>query len=440
MQCEEACVHVSALHDGERIPADAAAHIVSCESCRARLRDYAELGAELRLLASTAGDAVHLPANVTAAPPGRWMRAWASPVFVPRYALIPVLAAILALSLGLTYVQAQRRVDAEVQQFHRALARGDVATLAGMLEKNPALVSIRGDTEMLPLSAVAVRYPGNESVDTHMAELLLAAGADVNARTPYSQRTSLHEAAAAGKEGLVILLLNNGADPNVRDWKGLTPLDLALEFGRREIGELLRSRGANPDIASLAALGDTKSIAALLVRNPSLVNARDLEGRPLLEIAALRRNRPLVELLLSYQPQMDVFLAAATGDLPRVREFLAQDRGHVNATNSRACTPLYLAAGAGQIEVAKFLLQQGADINHGCRTVIPGPLEEETPRVWWISPLHAAAAQGDREMILLLVTHGADLRARGGPGWPTPYHLAVMKGHKDLADELLRSR
>jgi hypothetical protein len=52
MKCAEATEFVSALCDGETIPRPAAEHIGECEVCRARLKDYAEIGAELRRVAS----------------------------------------------------------------------------------------------------------------------------------------------------------------------------------------------------------------------------------------------------------------------------------------------------------------------------------------------------------------------------------------------------
>ena len=48
MTCEQAAEFVSALYDGERISLDVAAHIGVCTTCRASLREYAEMGAELR--------------------------------------------------------------------------------------------------------------------------------------------------------------------------------------------------------------------------------------------------------------------------------------------------------------------------------------------------------------------------------------------------------
>ncbi len=52
MKCEEAAEFVSALCDGEKIPRAAAEHVGECDVCATRLTEYAEMGAELRRVAS----------------------------------------------------------------------------------------------------------------------------------------------------------------------------------------------------------------------------------------------------------------------------------------------------------------------------------------------------------------------------------------------------
>lgn len=68
--------------------------------------------------------------------------------------------------------------------------------------------------------------------------LLLEAGADVNA-TQAGGFTPLHQAAAAGKLGMVKLLLANGAQPDARCNQGKLPADYAREHGHPVVAQLL---------------------------------------------------------------------------------------------------------------------------------------------------------------------------------------------------------
>jgi ankyrin repeat protein len=64
-----------------------------------------------------------------------------------------------------------------------------------------------------------------------VARLLIDAGADVNLRCEHG-RTALHIAAAWGHLDVVQLLLEHGADPGIRDDEGLTPAMLAARSKR----------------------------------------------------------------------------------------------------------------------------------------------------------------------------------------------------------------
>ena len=74
-----------------------------------------------------------------------------------------------------------------------------------------------------------------------IAELLLANGADVNAKI--SLGTPLHKAVTGGHKDIAELLIANGADVNAKTNAGMTPLNLANVFDRTEIADLLRKHG-----------------------------------------------------------------------------------------------------------------------------------------------------------------------------------------------------
>jgi len=80
-----------------------------------------------------------------------------------------------------------------------------------------------------------------------IAELLIAAGADVNAKDQYGH-TPLYTATVFGHQEIVELLIENGADVDVRDSLGRPPLHKAAANGHKEIVELLIVEGADVNV------------------------------------------------------------------------------------------------------------------------------------------------------------------------------------------------
>lgn len=143
---------------------------------------------------------------------------------------------------------------------HDTVARGDVARVQAMLERNPQLAHARGHLDKTPLH-YAVTYKQPECM-----ELLLRHGADINA-ADYTGMTPLHAAAMLGRKDEAEWLLERGAALETRDIFGDTPLLTAAVFGNGHLVELFWRRGAD-------------------------LNARNNDGRNALELARhYRRER-----------------------------------------------------------------------------------------------------------------------------------------------------
>jgi uncharacterized protein len=123
---------------------------------------------------------------------------------------------------------------------------GDPLLRNAVRQNHPAVVrSLLAHTKepLAPLLKEALKRHYVEIVDA-----LLQAGADVNVRDE-AGFTPLHDAALAGNAGAVRLLLDHGANINIGDKdSGATALYMAATMGREDVVNLLLEKGADPKI------------------------------------------------------------------------------------------------------------------------------------------------------------------------------------------------
>lgn len=129
-------------------------------------------------------------------------------------------------------------IPALAEEIHDAAQQGDLAKIKMLLEKNPELLSARSENEKTPLHFAA--QGGHEEI----VDLLIAKGADVNAKN-IAKETPLHYAAAMGYKEVVDLLLAKGAVFNSGTTNGSTPLHYSANFGNSEIVRVLIEKGAD---------------------------------------------------------------------------------------------------------------------------------------------------------------------------------------------------
>jgi len=91
----------------------------------------------------------------------------------------------------------------------------------------------------------------------------------VNTRDITSGDTGLHVVVARSDVLWIRFLLQRGADPNIRNKKGLTPLQLATSLSYTDGVEALVKGGANVNVGDQT--GETPLIAAVHARNVGLV-------------------------------------------------------------------------------------------------------------------------------------------------------------------------
>jgi uncharacterized protein len=144
-----------------------------------------------------------------------------------------------------------------------AIHTGDVKSLVRLLTEHPGLARVRlgsdCDSMARTLLHVATDWPGHFPNGSETVAVLVAAGADVNARFQGSQHseTPLHWGASSNDVAVLDALLDAGADIDVRG--GViadgTPLSDARAFEQWEAAHRLVERGATTTIVDAATLG-----------------------------------------------------------------------------------------------------------------------------------------------------------------------------------------
>ena len=120
---------------------------------------------------------------------------------------------------------------------HTAAKTGDLAGVQAELDKG---VDVDEGDDSWP-GMTPLHYASDEG-HTKVVELLIANGADVNAKNDNGW-TPLHLAAYWGGKEIVELLIAAGADVNAKNDNGNTPLDWAILRKHTETADLLRKHG-----------------------------------------------------------------------------------------------------------------------------------------------------------------------------------------------------
>jgi uncharacterized protein len=143
-------------------------------------------------------------------------------------------------------------------------------------------------------------------------------------------------------------------------------------------------------------------------------------------MAALYRGDEDTARELAVGAELDVFEAASLGKVKRLRELLDDDPGLATARSDDDFTALHYAAFFDGPEAAQLLLERGADVNAFADNELG------------VHPLNSVAAAGRADVARVLLEHGADPDARTRSGH-SPLDAAEANGDTELAELLRRA-
>jgi ankyrin repeat protein len=163
----------------------------------------------------------------------------------------------------------------------------------------------------------------------------------------------------------------------------------------------------------------------LLLNQPGLAReAKGPHGESLLLLAVYYGQQEIVALVRQRAPALTIHEAAATGNLEQVQELVQAQPAAVDAVGADGFRPLGLACFFNHPEVARYLVDQGADVN--------APSENARR----VRPIHSAVASGNTGLVTLLLEQGADINAAQAGGY-TALHAAAHHGDEPMIKLLL---
>ena len=162
------------------------------------------------------------------------------------------------------------------------------------------------------------------------------------------------------------------------------------------------------DFAKAAKFDNASEVKSLLKKgvNPNTVDAN---GNPMLILAIREKSSNVIDVLLGDQSidvdlsdkngETPLMMASIDGNLPLVKTLVISHKAQLDHIG---WTPLHYACAKGHLEVAQFLIANGAIVDSMC-------LGNTTP-------LMMSVQSGNEQLVKLLLDKGADLQLRNSQG------------------------
>jgi hypothetical protein len=317
----------------------------------------------------------------------------------------------------------------------------------GLLEILRLTIDAKADTKLTNRFGGTALIPAAERGHVEVAnELLTRTDVDVNHVNNLGW-TALLEAIVLSNGGerhqrIVQLLVDHGANINIPDKDGVTPLKHAQTRGFKEIERILlkavasaagagdaAAKERDAKLIAAAKRGDAAAVKELLTQGAS-VHARDDKGVTALIAAAYRNDLAIADLLIQAGADVNVqdntkqsayLIPTADGTLELLKRTL-QAGADVHSLDSYNGTGLIRAADRGHVNIIKELLKTDIKIDH-------------VNRLGWTALLEAIILSdgGPRhtEVVRLLVEAGANVNLADGQG-VTPLAHAQKRGYSQI--------
>ena len=322
-----------------------------------------------------------------------------------------------------------------------AVERGDRIAVEALLRSHVSVDSAEGD------GMTGLHWAAYQN-DLPLAELLLNAHANVNAKTRIEAATPLFMACQNGSAPMIELLLSHGASATEANTLGTTPLMIAAESGNADAVRVLLKHGADPNSRESAHQQTALMFAANYDRGDAIRALIESGADPNLQSKVTPIERPVRNFgnfnNNADDPSVDGSGGSAPASRARARNSGDSGKAEVSAAGSHpdaekadvafAKQPAATAPGESE-EVAK------ADTELIKKTPQPQQQQQQRDRgptmMGGLTPLHYAARQGNLAATVALLDKGANINEVTQSEQSTPLVLAIANGHLDVARVLV---
>jgi ankyrin repeat protein len=295
----------------------------------------------------------------------------------------------------------------QAQEIFNAVKNNDLEKVNVLIEKDASLVNIKDETGNTPLHHAAIigsietiklllskgadinaqntelNTPLHEAIQNkkeNISALLIEKGADLN-KTNVHNQTPLHSAAVLNQKEIGEMLIAKGASIDPLDRYQRTPfLIVARRTGDVEFGKLLLNKGANINLKdmnnkmalNLAAWNGFNDFIDFLLDNGAEYNSAPRESRWMLIFSVKYGSSRLFKVVLEKEPKLlsdesfskrIMHTAITGGSIEIVNLLLSKNIPLNNDANSYGWTPSHYAALNGHTEMIRFLVKNNFDIN-----------------------------------------------------------------------------
>lgn len=290
----------------------------------------------------------------------------------------------------------------------------------------------------------------NKTGVAEMIELINEGGINASSKTEinigdvthYANSTPLMIASSYNHYDIAKALIDNGALVNLRAGDGFNALMEAVRTGNIEIAKLLIEHNSDINIKNkdgknmimIACEKGNEEMFNLLIENNADINEKSSWGASALIYASEKGNINIMQYLIDNGIDVNgkaddngdtPLLWAVTGQNPyEASKLLIENGADVNAANDGGVAPATILA-ASTPKVVKLLKDNGADL--------------DTKFLDYYPPIAIAAGAGNLEIVKAFVENGADVNYYPNDINYTAIFHAIDQGHYEVAEYLFKN-